>query len=258
MVVHGYDERPTVGDEHDWVAAAFELARDEARRYLRTLARFCVAPHRFGREWAAGSADALNPFGFLATSAALLGLVMHVWISLLGQEDETLGGELYENLRPYVLFALFGLLAHPLLRQKRLRSSMAMALYAGAGPATLSGLALLIVTFVIRCALHQESNHSVVLPHLSWTRWALLQTMMLVPLAWFWTSLIAALAGLHGLPRRRSALAVAAAQLVLAVAAGELMRHGLGGTGGAFIPSVLVTFSPLADGLPLPHLRLSY
>jgi hypothetical protein len=258
------DERPRghgerlIGDDEDWIAVAVALARDEARRYLGTLWRVCTAPGRFGAAWAHGRADALHPLGFLASSAALLGLVVHVCGAVLGADGDSLLVEIANGLWPYLLFAAFGVIAHPLLRRKRLRSSVAMALYAGAGPATVCAIAFMLLTTAAKRALHVAADAPLVPRHPTRVvQLASAAVMLGVPLASFWYGLVASLARLHGRSRLRAALAVAAAQLVVALLAGASLAHGVR-AGGVFLPSLALWLRRDAHGVPVPYLTWWY
>ena len=106
-----------------------------------------------------GYTTALNPLAFLATSAALLGVVLQACDALIGgADDNSLVMNILHWLEPYALFALFGLFAHLSLRRKRARSSVAMALYAGAGPATMCGPVSILLVTALRLEMHQPTG----------------------------------------------------------------------------------------------------
>jgi hypothetical protein len=226
------------GDEHDWVRAASRSARDELAAWLATMGAVCRTPARFGRAWANGEASALNPLAFLATSAALIGIVSQLSDALTAAGDDSLLTNIWRWLQPYALFAVFGLFAHLFLRRKRARSSVAMALYAGAGPATLYGLVVMVLVTVLRVALHRPTG-SLIDAVPPWVR-PLLMGFIWSVLIWFWIYLTLALAGLHGVPYWRSALAVLGAQIALAITVWPLISHGILSAANPFLPVLVL------------------
>jgi hypothetical protein len=245
------------GDEYDWIHAAARSARDELAAWFATTRAICRAPARFGRAWAIGEANALNPLAFLATSAALIGIAIQAGEALTGDaDDNSLLTTLWHWLQPYALFALFGLFAHLLLRRKRARSSVAMALYAGAGPATLCGLFCILLVTILRVAvLPPTDNLLEAVP--PWLRVLLLALMWSV-LIWFWISLTMALAGLHGVPYWRSALAVLWAQLVLAVVVEILVNRKIITPANPFLPIVQLGIHRSQAGHWRPFVHVAY
>ena len=245
------------GDDHDWMRAATRAALAEVAAWAMTLRAVCRSPARFGRAWAMGEATALNPLAFLATSAALLGIVLQACDALTGgTDDNSLLTNILHWLEPYALFALFGLFAHLSLRRKRARSSVAMALYAGAGPATMCGLASILLVTVLRLAVHQPTGNlfAAVAP---WVRVLLLALVWSI-LIWFWLSLTLALAGLHGVPYWRSALSVLAAQVMLAILVELLVSLRIVNAANPFLPVMLIGVHRNAAGYWRPFYHFAY
>jgi hypothetical protein len=245
------------GDDHDWPSAALRSALDELAAWVATMRAVSRAPWRFGCSWASGDATALNPLAFLATSAAFIGIELQAAGALTGDaDDSSLITNILHWLEPYALFALFGLFAHPFLRRKRVRSSVAMALYAGAGPATLCALVAIILVTALRLALHQPTgNLFAAVP--AWGRLPLLALTWSV-LIWFWISLTMALAGLHGVPHWRSALAVLGAQVLLAIGLQILLSRGVTNPANPFLPVVLLGLHRNGAGHWRPSLHIAY
>ena len=142
------NDRPL--EEPRWIAEALGAALHEARLYLETVFAFTLHPRVFAREWVAGTRRAMNPFGVLATSAALMGALGQVAERLILRRDSDpspLWKDLLYTVTPYAYYAALGAMAHLLLRlsgpTRRLQSTVAMALFAGGGPATMVSLLIL-------------------------------------------------------------------------------------------------------------------
>jgi hypothetical protein len=246
-----------LGDSHDWIGAAIALALWEARRYFATMSAFCRGPQRFGARWAADDADALNPLGFVATSAAMIGVLAQVLRPLLDDSgSDSIWLALADWVRPYVLFGLFGLGGHVVLHRKRARSSIALGLYAGAGPTTIAAVLAMMVAGMLRSTLRVPAGASLMTASLAaWVR-IVAWSVSLLPLVSFWGSFAPALAGLHHVSRRRAVVAVAMTQLALALIAGALPMRSLSGQGGYLLPTVIVSLT--RDGRFHPSVNLSY
>jgi len=154
------DELPAPrGQSPDWIAEAIRNARAELILFVRTALGFTAHPGRFSSAWIDGQQRALNPFAFLATSAAVLG-VMRALLSPLfpkNAPDAGILGQILDALGPYAHYALLGVLAHGVFRltgsKAQVRDSLAVALFAGGGPASIAQLVLTIVAalmFAIR------------------------------------------------------------------------------------------------------------
>jgi hypothetical protein len=145
--------------EPRWIAEAARAGWHEALLYARTFAGATLRPGRFVRGWLAGE-RAMNPFGFLATSAALLATSTSLLGHLLDRDEggSSLLEELQQSLSPYVYYAALGLIVHGVLvatgSRRKLSSSIAVALYAGGGPATLMTLLYVALAAVLRPKVH--------------------------------------------------------------------------------------------------------
>ena len=135
----------------DWPRDAAARAWEEARLFARTAAGFSVRPGKFTQAWADGEIVALNPLGMLATAAGLVGGANNLLARLVGHDggSSSLLEDLLAACAPFAHYALLGALCHLLLlltrSRRRLRDSVAVALFAGAGPsaiATVLGVAI--------------------------------------------------------------------------------------------------------------------
>ena len=142
-------------------AIVLRLAWGELRLYLRTLLLVSLSPKKFAASWVAGSGaagQAMNPLGFLATTVVIHGLAQQLVMRLMYGPDVDDGSPLWltcvRQIGPYAYYALLGTLIHAALRlsgpTRRLRSSVAQALYVGAGPASLATLFTLGYFFALR------------------------------------------------------------------------------------------------------------
>ena len=137
---------PVPPAEPAWLADAVRKTKDELRRFVETAWACTRHPAQFASEWASGTRQTLNPVGFLATSAAILGPWRNLFLrwSALLPADASLLGQLYESIQPFILYAALGFLCHPVLRlagsRRRLSSTVAIALYVGGGPAAAAEL----------------------------------------------------------------------------------------------------------------------
>jgi hypothetical protein len=139
----------------DWMAEAWRVTVADFLAYFTTARAILAAPQPFGRQWATGERRALNPFAFMATSAALLGAAQLLMFGLIG------GGRLSSAVAlvaPYVHFACIGLIAHVLLRllgsKQRASASLGVALYVGGAPALAFTLFFYLITLALRVVTH--------------------------------------------------------------------------------------------------------
>src|SRR4051812_5122670 len=137
-------ELPVAGDSPNWIREAAANAAGELRLFFQTARDFTAHPIRFAVAFTEGRQRAMNPLAFLATSAALLGGLRLLLRSLAGGADENLSlvTQALDALAPYLHYAVLGSLAHAVFRltgaRRPLRDSLAMALFAGGGPAALA------------------------------------------------------------------------------------------------------------------------
>ena len=208
------------GSEPRWIRDAFAAAEHEARLYLKTAWTFTARPRRFAREWSSGALFAMNPFAFLATSAAAVGTATQLVSRLLARSDEPnpLWRELVFALTPYLYYAALGLVSHGLLRltgkARRLTSTVAMALYAGGGPATLAALVLQGLTALL------QPPAGAFLPGVAPQYRAVASVAIFGSFLAFPIAFAAAMSTLHGASKLRTALSVVGGLVVLGLLLG--------------------------------------
>ncbi|MFO0584668.1 MAG: hypothetical protein U0229_20545 [Anaeromyxobacter sp.] len=192
----------------DWITGAARAFARELRAYAGAAAGALVRPRTFGRAWAEGRSAELNPFGFLATSAAILSGAQ----AIAGMQGPPhLAGQVLAALVPYVHWALLGSVAHLVLRAfgsgQPYRASLAMALYVGGGPGLLLTLLTYAVSFGLVAATGAASVDAAFAAH------PRLSTVLFYGLVGAQVTYLAlALAGAH---RARPRLAVAGVLLAL-------------------------------------------
>ena len=155
----------------DWVADAVRAFVRETSLFCRTAIGFSRHPGRFITAWAAGEQHALNPLGFLATSAAILGTARVLALMAMGDQDspDSLWIQLLDALGPFAHYLAIGLLCHVVLRllrvpiKRRATDSAAAALYAGGGPAMAAELVSWLCVIVAHAATDDPGVHRLVL-----------------------------------------------------------------------------------------------
>lgn len=224
---------PAAAGEPDWVAASMRMALAELRLYFETAFDFTRGPVKFAAAWVSSARRALNPLAFLATSVAIYGVVKIIGerVSNSGAGSRPLWQEAALAVAPYISYALTGVLAHMLLRllgsRRKLSSTVAMALYASAGPGFGAGLLITLVVVGARIALHVPLG--VPFGAAGAPRWAMLAAMSMVLFAFaaFLVPLALALMGLHRIRRLKVLTALAGAIVATALLAGTLVQAGL-------------------------------
>jgi hypothetical protein len=213
-------------DGPDWIRDAVAVARQEIRRFVATGVAFCVRPQRFAASWVAGDEHALNPLGCMATALAVTGTL---GAFVPGNGESGALAALAAAILPYVYYVVLGLLCHPLLRlsgsTRRLRVSVAMALFGGAGPGLVVALSSYVAIWT-RVALfgpyHEDPSSG--LPTAAFVAllvWIFVPAIFLLPI-----TMALALAGAHGVRRRTAACALLIAFVVAGVIVGQLhARH---------------------------------
>lgn len=154
----------------EWLRDGFAAMWHEVRSYLATSWELAHAPARFAGSWYEGSRTALNPLAMLATGATLLAAVRQLAMTILGMpRPDSLIAAIASALGPYAHYVAIGIMVHLAVsiggrdRTVKLTDTVAMALYAGAGPAALAEA----VGWLLLCALmplgHAELQRSVML-----------------------------------------------------------------------------------------------
>jgi hypothetical protein len=201
------------GSPPPWVSIAARQTWSELREFFATALAFSRHPARFADAWYRGEREALNPFGMLATAAAIVASV-HQVVPLLvlalfpkaRREDDggdSLVHQVLAAVGPFLHYALLGALAHAVLRlagsRRLLRGSIGVALFAGAGPGSGGYLLIYLVAVVVTMSGSKffEGPYAV---------FAIASGFFL-----FVWALCVGLAGLHGVKVWRSTVAVAIA-----------------------------------------------
>jgi hypothetical protein len=130
-------------NEPDWIRDALAAFVGELRLFYNTAVGMTWRPRLFFAAWLARERRALNPVGFLATSVSVTAIFGRLLALALHDADEgqaSLVSEVLDSLGPFVHYAAIGAECHLFLlamcrSRPRLRSSLALALFAGGGPA---------------------------------------------------------------------------------------------------------------------------
>jgi hypothetical protein len=173
-----------------WLHDGLEGARHELAAYATTTWQLLRRPYPFIDEWWRGQRTAINPLAMLATSATITGAAHQIAGAVLGVDHpETMLGAVLSALGPYLHYVMLGVLCHLALRRfqtrdARLADSVAVALFAGAGPAALAEA----VGWLVLCALRP------------WVSPQLIGAMLGVAFSVYCLTLATSLAGLHRPP----------------------------------------------------------
>ena len=135
---------PDVTGPRDWIGEARRSAASELRHFASTAFQFTRHPVRFTQAWRGGSDEAMNPIGFMGTSAVVVGAVRQIALRVLGQsQPDSIIAAVASALGPYAHYAVLAIICHLALRlgsrrRPLMRDSVAYALYAGGGAAAAS------------------------------------------------------------------------------------------------------------------------
>lgn len=139
-----------------WLRDGFAAMWHEVRSYLGTSWELVRAPARFAGAWYEGTGSALNPLAMLATGATMLAAIRQLALTILGvPRPDSLISAIASALGPYAHYVAIGILCHLAVaiggrgRDVRVADTVAMALYAGAGPAAIAEA----LGWLILCAL---------------------------------------------------------------------------------------------------------
>jgi hypothetical protein len=199
-----------------WLHNAAAAAWREATDYARTTGVLARAPYRFAQEWWTGARAAMNPLAMLATGATLVTGARQLALAVLGvQRPDSVIALVLSALGPYVHYVVFGLIFHAILRpgapqRARLGDSVAISLFAGAGPAALAEAAGWLAIALVP-ALRSGGAIGVILG---------------VAFSVFCYAFASAMAGLHGVRWWRLAIAILIAFPLTGVAFGLLEPPG--------------------------------
>lgn len=213
---------PPASREPEWVERSWQAARREVERYLRTAWAFARAPRATAHLWAEGRFAAQNPFAFLLNTVAIIGPWRALWQRILGLPEMSLGYELMYAVAPFLgvvgtgsyLHVLFLLLGRS---RRRITSTWAISIYASGAVGVLCQVITTPFALISLNAKTPEQMRA----HLFAIVFAELAVVPLV----IWQTL--ALAGLHGVRRRRAAFIQVIGTIVLtAMALGLAMEIG--------------------------------
>jgi len=248
-------EFPVPGESPRWPRAAIANAWGELRVFFATARAFTLHPVRFATAFTDGRQQAMNPLAFLATSAGLLGGLRLLLRAATGAADASpsLLSQILEALAPYLHYAALGCVAHLIFRatgsRRPLRDSLAMALFAGGGPATLADV------FTVLTATAFDLAHPPlpgVPPAAAQGIWLLLLIAMpTLTFSVFSAALASSLAAGH---RARQWWRTSLAILVSYTATGLLF--GVMNTQTRYGMHWVISFARSSSGLPVPHISL--
>jgi hypothetical protein len=156
-----------VSDSPDWIADGLKQVRDELTLFAKTVWAFTASPAISARGWADGSLRLLNPLGFIATSFGVVGVVMTTLLRLLHMESDattSLAVDILKWIGPYIYYVALGMVAHGVLRLwsggGQLRGTLAIALYAGGGPAMVIDVFVRILALLWQIRLKSKLDDS--------------------------------------------------------------------------------------------------
>jgi hypothetical protein len=153
-----------------WLHDGFAAMWHEVRSYLDTTWTFLRHPAQFADQWFRGTRTAMNPLAMLATGATLVTATRQLGASVLGlPHPDSLIAAIASALGPYAHYVVLGLLFHAIMvpfrsdHSARVTDTVALALYAGAGPVAIAES----IGWLLLCALspfgHQEAARAIML-----------------------------------------------------------------------------------------------
>ena len=182
--------------EPQWVERAWQGAKRELLRFLRTSWAFAAHPRESGRLWAEGRLDTLNPLAYLLNTVAVLGPWRALWQIFLHVQSP-LWMEALWTLAPFLGVVLTSSFSHLLLSfaggRRRITSTWAISIYATGG--LVSAFQLIATPFLV-LSDHIKTSQDW---HDHWLAYVLGQSLVCPELVWQ----TLAMAGLHGLRARR-------------------------------------------------------
>jgi hypothetical protein len=215
----------------NWVREALDTPFvQRAKMMFAALWLFLRAPRTFGEAWSVGSRNVPNPVVAMTAAVSIVTLIAHEARRFFQKDDapQTLLRSLGETIGPYFLYIGLGLFAHFALRvlgsKRRLRTTVGVALLAGAGPGTIVALGIVVPAVV---AVARFGSLSAVVAHLA--PWAQLIVAAYVLGIYIYSMALFkfALAGAHGLPRWKGLLAGTFAVIAMGIVCGRLESTSL-------------------------------
>lgn len=214
---------PKASQRPEWIRHGTHHVVDELKLYFRTLWDFARAPKATAAAWATGEYKAINPLNYFLKSFAIVAPWRAFWWAKFGFH----GGSPAVNVGAafgayfFLFIVTFG---NPLFRVLRARGgvsgSWAVAMYVLGGIPTFASLLIEPLTLLSRRST--EITHNIYLPGLTVhyapgggvVQIAAISASIIVFVA-YWVYLTSALAGVHGISRRRSVAALVGATAAL-------------------------------------------
>jgi hypothetical protein len=193
-------EDAAAGDAPAWITDGIEHFVHGVKLYVRTVAAFVVAPRRSAEAWANGRLRAVNPMSYLLKGLAIVMPWRALWWWKLGLPEQSTAQSLAFEAMPYFYAVLAGAVAHAIFgslgSRRPLRATWGAWMYAaGGGP-----LALMLLSEPVSAwRRHLEAtggSHGLVR--------VLGTTTGLAVFVSFIVYITLALAGIHGVRRRRA------------------------------------------------------
>lgn len=145
----------------NWIGDSFGATVSEVKQWFQTFRDYLLHPHNFTITWSEGRSTAMNPLGFLAASAGVLGIVRSFALTLIDFERaETLGEQVWESITPFLHYVGLGLLVHITLfflspHKRKASSTAGITMYvAGSAGALGEAIAWSIVSGLTLSGVH--------------------------------------------------------------------------------------------------------
>jgi hypothetical protein len=156
-----------------WPREAFDRVVSEAALFLKTFIAFLLHPARSARQWRSGERELMNPLAFAAAAAAIYwavtNLLSALWPVPESVAPDTVAGQLFSAIGPYVHYGLLGIAMHVALyalgSRHRLRGSVGVAFFVGGSIGTLT--ALILTTLARGMRSHTRRRRSILIPEKS-------------------------------------------------------------------------------------------
>jgi hypothetical protein len=228
----------------DWIGEARRAPLvQKALETARSVGAFTASPRRFSADWASGRSAPTNPLLLMIASVSAVTPLIQLSNQITGTAaSTTLVGTFIANLAPFAYYAALGVVAHGVLvllgARTKLRGSLGVGLFTGAGPAMLATLGIRASALVLwgpwwkrraRCAKSQWSPRgSITYAHanVGWAQAGLAGIgFVLTLLLCLFASLALAIAGANDVPLWKATMAVTVAVLACAYVMEPLGDH---------------------------------
>ena len=203
-------------EARNWLVDGFRHVWEKLVLFFHTGARMTRHPRQFAVDWARGEFRAFNPLAFMATGGGLTA-TLALFVDRLTHQRSGFSSTdfLVHEIDPYLRYFLLGLLCHAFLRPLGARRpwymTLAVALFAGGGPASAAdALAEVVKLGAIFLAPEGQSLASSAINGVAAGGILLANGVFLVTLA-------LGLAGIHRIRLWRIAISLVAAEASLSV-----------------------------------------